>query len=147
MCFHGNQLSWGIKHPLISLWSKYHSPAFIRLSLMLAPVISSLDEIYCTLSGAHITWGHWTLKLTLDPPNGQCRFWTARNSIDRCCVLNKFTQDRSDTLRSIEVQISLYLITLGNCGLFFMKSGKYWLTTYLNAYCCISLLVVVSTTS
>ena len=47
MCFHGNQLSWGIKHPLISLRSKYRSPAFIRLSTMLAPVISSLDEIYC----------------------------------------------------------------------------------------------------
>ena len=48
MCFHGNQLSWGIKHLLISLWSKYHFPAFIRLSTMLAPVISSLDEINCT---------------------------------------------------------------------------------------------------
>ena len=48
MCFHGNQLSWGIKHPLISLWSKYCSPGFIRLSTVLAPVISSLDEIYCT---------------------------------------------------------------------------------------------------
>ena len=49
MCFHGNQLSWGINHPLISLWSKYRSPAFIRFSTMLAPVISSLDEIYCIL--------------------------------------------------------------------------------------------------
>ena len=47
MCFHGNQLSWGIKHPFISLYSKYHSPSFICLSTMLAPVISSLDEIYC----------------------------------------------------------------------------------------------------
>ena len=47
MCFHGNQLSWGIKHPFISLCSEYHSPYFICLSTMLAPVISSLDEIYC----------------------------------------------------------------------------------------------------
>ena len=47
MCFHGNRPSWGIKHPIISLWSKYHSSGFIRLSIMLAPVISSLDEIYC----------------------------------------------------------------------------------------------------
>ena len=47
MCFHGNQLSWGIKHPIISLCSKYHSQGFICLSTMLAPVISSLDEIYC----------------------------------------------------------------------------------------------------
>ena len=47
MCFHGNQLSWVIKHPFISLYSKYHSPSFICLSIMLAPVISSLDEIYC----------------------------------------------------------------------------------------------------
>ena len=37
MCFHGNQLSWGIKHP-----------GFICLSSMLAPVIPSLDGIYCT---------------------------------------------------------------------------------------------------
>ena len=43
MCFHGNQLSWGIKH----LWPKYHSPAVIRFSTMFAPVISSQDEIYC----------------------------------------------------------------------------------------------------
>ena len=49
MCFHGNQLSWVIKHPIISLCSKYHSPSFICLSTMLAPVISSLDEIYCTI--------------------------------------------------------------------------------------------------
>ena len=48
MCFHGNQLSWGIKHSLISLWSNYHFPVFICFSTMLAPVISSLDEIYCT---------------------------------------------------------------------------------------------------
>ena len=50
MCFHGNQLSWGINHLLISLLSKYRSPAFIRFSSMLAPVISSLDEIYCMLN-------------------------------------------------------------------------------------------------
>ena len=47
MCFHGNQLSWAIKHPLISLCLKYHSPGFICFPTMLAPVISSLDEIYC----------------------------------------------------------------------------------------------------
>ena len=50
MCFHGNQLSWGIKHPFISLYSKYHSPGFICFSSMLAPVIPSLDGIYCTIS-------------------------------------------------------------------------------------------------
>ena len=49
MCFHGNQLSWGIKHPLISIWSKYRSLSFIRFSTMLAPVISSLDEINCSI--------------------------------------------------------------------------------------------------
>ena len=48
MCFHGNQLSWAIKHPVISLCLKYHSPGFIIFPTMLAPVISSLDEIYCT---------------------------------------------------------------------------------------------------
>ena len=51
MCFHGNQLSWGIKHPIISLYSKYPSPGFICLSILLAPVISSLDRIYCRILG------------------------------------------------------------------------------------------------
>ena len=50
MCFHGNQLSWAIKHPVISLCLKYHSPGFICFPTILAPVISSLDEIYCTRS-------------------------------------------------------------------------------------------------
>ena len=49
MRFHGNQLSWAIKHPFISLCFKYHSPGFICFSTMLAPVISSLDEIYCMI--------------------------------------------------------------------------------------------------
>ena len=49
MCFHGNQLSWAKKHPFISLCFKYHSLGFICFSTMLAPVISSLDEIYCTI--------------------------------------------------------------------------------------------------
>ena len=48
MCFHGNQPWWAIKHPFISLYLKYQSSSFICLSAMLAPVISSLDEIYCT---------------------------------------------------------------------------------------------------
>ena len=47
MCFHGNQISWGINHSFISLYSKYQPPSFICSSIMLAPVISSLDEIYC----------------------------------------------------------------------------------------------------
>ena len=51
MCFHGNRVSWGINHPLISLYSKYQPPSFICSSIMLAPVISSLDEIYCTRLG------------------------------------------------------------------------------------------------
>ena len=48
MRFYGNQLSWAIKHLFITLCFKYHSPSFICVSIMLAPVISSLDEIYCT---------------------------------------------------------------------------------------------------
>ena len=47
MRFHGNQLSWAIKHHFISLCSKYQSPGFNCFPTMLAPVISSLDEIYC----------------------------------------------------------------------------------------------------
>ena len=50
MCFHGNQLSWAIKHPVISLYLKYHTPGFICFPTILAPVISSLDEIYCIRS-------------------------------------------------------------------------------------------------
>ena len=48
MCFHGNRILWGINHSFISLYSKYQPPSFICSSIMLAPVISSLDEIYCT---------------------------------------------------------------------------------------------------
>ena len=55
MCFHGNQLSWAIKHPVISLYLKYHSPGFICFLTTLAPVISSLDEIYCNKFPAHLT--------------------------------------------------------------------------------------------
>ena len=42
MCFHGNQLSWGIKHPLISLRSKYCSPARLRLKNFPRSVSSSI---------------------------------------------------------------------------------------------------------
>ena len=65
MCFHGNQLSWGIKHPIISLYSKYHSPGFICLSTMLAPVIPSLDEIYCIIF-AHVSTRMQRYKMVVD---------------------------------------------------------------------------------
>ena len=48
MCFHGNRISWGINHSFISLYSKYQPPSIICSPITLAPVISSLDEIYCT---------------------------------------------------------------------------------------------------
>ena len=50
MRFHGSPLSWAIKHHFISLCCKYQSPGFIRFPTMHAPVISSLDKIYCMLS-------------------------------------------------------------------------------------------------
>ena len=53
MRFHSNQLSWVINYPFINLCFKYHSPGFICFSTMLAPVISSLDEIYCTWFNQH----------------------------------------------------------------------------------------------
>ena len=49
MCFHGNQHSWAIKHPFISLYSKYQSLNFICLPVMKTPVFLSLDDIYCTI--------------------------------------------------------------------------------------------------
>ena len=51
MCFHGNQLSWGIKHPFISLNSKYQSLKYVCLLIMNAPVFPSLDDIYCRCGG------------------------------------------------------------------------------------------------
>ena len=48
ICFHGNWISWGINHFFINSYSKYQPPTFICSSIMLAPVISSLDKIYCT---------------------------------------------------------------------------------------------------
>ena len=47
MCFHGNQYPWAIKHPFISLYSKYQSLKFICLPVMNSPVFPSLDNIYC----------------------------------------------------------------------------------------------------
>ena len=47
MRFHGNQVSWGINHSFINSYSKYQPSSFICSSIVLAPVISSLDEIYC----------------------------------------------------------------------------------------------------
>ena len=50
MCFHGNQDPSSIKHPFISLYSKYHPFMFICLLNMNSPVFPSLDDIYCNLS-------------------------------------------------------------------------------------------------
>ena len=47
MRFHGNQVSWGINYSFISVYSKYQPTSFICSSIVLAPVISSLEEIYC----------------------------------------------------------------------------------------------------
>ena len=62
MRFHGNQISWAIKHPFIVPCFKYHSPNLICSSTMLAPVISSLDKIYCTsMSFIAKLWTHMFL--------------------------------------------------------------------------------------
>ena len=47
MCFHGNQHSWAIKHPFISLYSKYQPLKLICLPVIDAPVFPRLDDIYC----------------------------------------------------------------------------------------------------
>ena len=47
MYFHGNQHPWAIKHPFISLYSKYQSLKYICLPIMTSPVFPSLDKIYC----------------------------------------------------------------------------------------------------
>ena len=49
MCFHGNQHPWAIKHPFISLYSKYQFHKFVCLLVMNSPVFPSLDDIYCRL--------------------------------------------------------------------------------------------------
>ena len=48
MCFHSNQHPSSIKHPFISLYSKYRSLRFICLPIMNSPIFPSLDDIYCT---------------------------------------------------------------------------------------------------
>ena len=50
MCFHGNQHPWAIKHPFISLYSKYQSLQHICLPVVNSPIFPSLDDIYCTYS-------------------------------------------------------------------------------------------------
>ena len=49
MCFHGNQHLLSIKHPFISLYSKYQLFRFIYPSIMNSPVFLCLDDIYCKL--------------------------------------------------------------------------------------------------
>ena len=53
MRFHGNQLSWAIKHLFKSLYFKYHSPSFICFSTKLAPLIPSLT-VATENSGQHV---------------------------------------------------------------------------------------------
>ena len=48
MCFHGNQHPWAIKHPFISLYSKYQSFKYICLPVRNSPIFPSLDDIHCT---------------------------------------------------------------------------------------------------
>ena len=50
MCFHGNQHPSAIKHPFISLYSKYLK--YICLPVVNSPVFPSLDDIYCTTKTA-----------------------------------------------------------------------------------------------
>ena len=49
MHFHGNQLSWAIKHHFISLYFKYQSHKYICLPAMNSPIFPSLDDIYCSI--------------------------------------------------------------------------------------------------
>ena len=48
MYFHGNQHPWAIKHPFISLYSKYQCFKYIYLPEVNSPIFPSLDDIYCT---------------------------------------------------------------------------------------------------
>ena len=62
-----------ISHPVINLCLNYHSPGFISFFTILAPVISSLDEIYSTLycnasslaSGLNMQTGHGEVNMLL----------------------------------------------------------------------------------
>ena len=57
MCFHGNQHPSSIKHPFISLYSKYQFFMFICLPNMNSPVFPSLDDIYCSqIKGCSFKW-------------------------------------------------------------------------------------------
>ena len=52
ICFHSNQHPWAIKHPFISLYSKYQSLMYICLPVMNSPLFPSLDDIFCIWIGA-----------------------------------------------------------------------------------------------
>ena len=49
ICFHDNQYPSSIKHPFVSLYSKYQSFIFVCLPDMNSPIFPSLDDIYCRL--------------------------------------------------------------------------------------------------
>ena len=120
MCFHGNQLSWAIKHPLISLCLKYHSPGFICFPTILAPVFSSLDEIYCTLlHELHIrlcrwfvTFNGWVLSFAEDGESS-CWFLVAR--ISSACWDFVDNARRTKGTKAIFIPISSSIPILFNC--------------------------------
>ena len=49
MCFHSNQHPSSIKHPFISLYSKYQSFIFTCFPDMNSPIFPILDDIYCII--------------------------------------------------------------------------------------------------
>ena len=54
MCFHGNQHPSSIKHPFISLYSKYQFFIFNCFPDMHSPVFPILDDNYCMLIHLHL---------------------------------------------------------------------------------------------
>ena len=60
-----NQLSWATKHLFINSFFKYHYLGFINFATMHAPVISSLDEIYCTWCGGRLSFIVYSLFLVV----------------------------------------------------------------------------------
>ena len=83
-CFHGNRPSQATNHYFTSLYSKYQSPCFICFSILLAPSISSLDEIYCNLSYyrllAYFFGMIWKIFILNKEPQIYCK--TMRNCLN-----------------------------------------------------------------
>ena len=109
MRFHGNQLSWVINYPFINLCFKYHFPGYISFSTMLAPVISSLNEIYCTVFSLISSWAAYKVekKMLVLPSN--------KRPLKLENIVEKYVENMTHTEKNFHIQFGKQANKHKNC--------------------------------